>query len=486
MKHICIVGAGTAGSVLAVELLRRKACKITLIDIDSVAERFERERVLKVEIPQDSFIGKLQTVGYGFGGTSNLWHGVLTRLDDEDYDPLGEAGLNLREELRGCELSLERYFGNLGKLDFHPSINKHPLQKYFSLEQFWPKFYTVKFSPTRFRKELRSRFAQIGCEAVNLHQNSVAIQLHNSDGKITGVECSSQGRRFLVEADQYVVCAGALESPRLLMQSFDSTPLDNPLLGKGLMDHPSVVLGELQLPKQILYGHHGRSSLFLPNSQRIGFRIPRDLRRTEAMNHSLFFRPHLDNDVSAVRKNIRALIYRLPGTSIGHLFYNHSMLKAAMTLALEKAGIGYLSRKFLVSAQFEQTSYLGNEVSLRREMDSHGRRIPYVQNRINEIMYAEARHLSSLVSICTRGNASFQPFNFTCEDFEPGSHHSGTCRLGADPTQSVVNMDLRYHGLKNLYVCDASVIPKIGNANLTLTISALATRLASHLSVMAN
>ena len=34
---------------------------------------------------------------------------------------------------------------------------------------------------------------------------------------------------------------------------------------------------------------------------------------------------------------------------------------------------------------------------------------------------------------------------------------------------------------ENVYVCDASIIPKIGNANLSLTIGGFAIRLAQHL-----
>jgi len=50
-----------------------------------------------------------------------------------------------------------------------------------------------------------------------------------------------------------------------------------------------------------------------------------------------------------------------------------------------------------------------------------------------------------------------------------------------DPSLGVVNEDCRVHGIANLYVAGSSVSPTAGAANPTLTITALALRLADHL-----
>jgi choline dehydrogenase len=44
-------------------------------------------------------------------------------------------------------------------------------------------------------------------------------------------------------------------------------------------------------------------------------------------------------------------------------------------------------------------------------------------------------------------------------------HPVGTCRMGRDPAQSVVDPELRVHGLERLRVVDASVFPVITSAN---------------------
>jgi choline dehydrogenase-like flavoprotein len=59
-------------------------------------------------------------------------------------------------------------------------------------------------------------------------------------------------------------------------------------------------------------------------------------------------------------------------------------------------------------------------------------------------------------------------------------HHMGTTRMHVDATQGVVDSSSRVHGVDNLFVAGSSVFPTGGYANPTLTIVALAVRLADH------
>jgi choline dehydrogenase-like flavoprotein len=63
------------------------------------------------------------------------------------------------------------------------------------------------------------------------------------------------------------------------------------------------------------------------------------------------------------------------------------------------------------------------------------------------------------------------------------THVQGSCRMGDDPARSVVDRNGESHEVKHLFVGDASVIPRTLSVNPSLTIMALATRLADHLAV---
>jgi choline dehydrogenase-like flavoprotein len=61
------------------------------------------------------------------------------------------------------------------------------------------------------------------------------------------------------------------------------------------------------------------------------------------------------------------------------------------------------------------------------------------------------------------------------------AHQAGTCRFGADPATSVLDVNCKAHELDNLYVVDASFMPSIGAVNPALTVMANALRVGDHL-----
>jgi choline dehydrogenase-like flavoprotein len=64
---------------------------------------------------------------------------------------------------------------------------------------------------------------------------------------------------------------------------------------------------------------------------------------------------------------------------------------------------------------------------------------------------------------------------------EANHHHLGATRMHTDPRQGVVDPDCRVHSVDNLYVAGSSVFPTYGASNPTLTIIAMALRLADKL-----
>ena len=62
-----------------------------------------------------------------------------------------------------------------------------------------------------------------------------------------------------------------------------------------------------------------------------------------------------------------------------------------------------------------------------------------------------------------------------------GYHHMGTTRMADSPEHGVVDANCRVHGVANLYIAGSSVFTTGGASNPTLTLVALALRLADHL-----
>jgi choline dehydrogenase-like flavoprotein len=62
-----------------------------------------------------------------------------------------------------------------------------------------------------------------------------------------------------------------------------------------------------------------------------------------------------------------------------------------------------------------------------------------------------------------------------------GAHAMGACRMGTDPTTSVVNSHGQSHDIKNLFICDTSTFVTGAGVNPTLTAMAISNRAADYI-----
>lgn len=60
-------------------------------------------------------------------------------------------------------------------------------------------------------------------------------------------------------------------------------------------------------------------------------------------------------------------------------------------------------------------------------------------------------------------------------------HMMGGCRMGEDPSNSVVNSYGQSHDIDNLFICDASIFVTSGGGNPTNTVMAFALRTAEYI-----
>jgi len=117
-----------------------------------------------------------------------------------------------------------------------------------------------------------------------------------------------------------------------------------------------------------------------------------------------------------------------------------------------------------------------NRVTLADETDRHGipvARFSYSQcDNDKALLAAGAEKMAEIL------NAAGAQDTVTIERY---AHLVGGCRMGATPTDGVVDANLQMFAVPNLYVTDGSVLPTQGSANPALTIMALAARCADHL-----
>lgn len=66
------------------------------------------------------------------------------------------------------------------------------------------------------------------------------------------------------------------------------------------------------------------------------------------------------------------------------------------------------------------------------------------------------------------------------------AHLLGGCRMGSDPSDSVINADCRSHDIPNLWICDGSIYPTSAAVNPSLTIQAIAARTAARIRELAS
>ena len=144
-----------------------------------------------------------------------------------------------------------------------------------------------------------------------------------------------------------------------------------------------------------------------------------------------------------------------------------------------------------VDMQGEQSPNPASRVTLCDDVDALGMRRAVLDWQIDPLdssnLYKTAMELARSVGAAGLGRMVV--------NLEPGDelskiltcwHHMGTTRMHDDPRQGVVDRHCAVHGLANFYIAGSSVFPTGGRANPTITIVALAIRLADHLKLTVN
>ena len=330
------------------------------------------------------------------------------------------------------------------------------------------------------KKPLRTRRILKKLVSINMlkvFENAIAIKFNLNDcGDVISLHYQQNGIDKEIQSDIFVVCAGALETPRLIRTLGSRLTNEYPLL-----DHPQVLLGRIKYRKRVLFNLIGLSKPFIPNARRIGFVLDeRVYSLLDYRNISIFLRPDFEVDDTFKRSALKQVLYQPNLKNIfGYFRRTPGAWKVIAELVLEKFGLGFYTRRLAVYAQYEQTAKDSNYIKFNNDYkDDTGRCIPFVHapnSRFSKECYDNLRYILSQEII--NGSIEFIPY----EDLVPitGAHFSGTLPLGVEK-DNLIDPNLKVKNHENVYVCDASIFPFIGNVNLSLNITKFAVRLAKH------
>jgi choline dehydrogenase-like flavoprotein len=401
----------------------------------------------------------------------------------------------------------------LGPFDFHgslPETGRQPLSSpsgalVTRLDQLGPA--------TAFTRQPLSELSR--SDQVHVVSNASAVDLRSADRSDDGMATTSAltqgGLRFAIRSRVVVVAAGAIESARLLLNSTSEWPtglgnrFDN--VGRFFMDHPRLLLGVgpissggMSTPMD-LYEPHVVDGQLLFGKLKLSEAV---LRREELLNGNAQIFPHYLSipQLEAVRsarivmESIRRRIglKRFPRHFTFAARHSISMARYALIVRyLNRPDVpgpnsdrwtGVTARSFKLTYQPEQAPNRANRVTLSERRDKLGYRSALLHWRWSEIdlrsigrarqLFASELQAAGLGDLVELGNE-------IVPRAETAHHHLGTTRMHDSPREGVVDRDCRLHGSSSVYVAGGPVFPTGGYANPTLTVVALAIRLADEL-----
>jgi choline dehydrogenase-like flavoprotein len=500
---ICVVGAGPVGIVLARELSGGGA-RVAVIENGGLTAAARTQALLAGESVGYPYPRYSTSNTSAVGGNSHhwgdngdpYWHArPLDRIDFEKRAGIPRSGWPFdRDELAPYYARAEELFGvrpfELAGSDPDAAASLPIRPRRFVVRE-------LRHGRLPFDREVEQLGAAPDVDLILGGHVAEIVAAAGADDRVEGVRVVAEGgSHALVRARTVVLAAGGIGNTRLLLLGNDRHPNgignEHDLVGRFFMEHTAVRSGvifprERELLEHALMtvneidGHRSRAVL-APSD---------DLLRDEALPNvylHLEARPRAfaATGVRSVAELARVRNYepRIPGlaTRAARVAFD---LPSVVRTAL--AGrLGSADEVVVVRGQGEQVPDPDSRITLSPKTNAFG--IPHARLdwRVTDADLTVIRRAQAALGEELEAAGVGHLRSLLEERRAPAlvsghCHHLGTTRMHADPEQGVVDPDGRVHGTGNLFVAGGSVFPTVGAANPTLTIVALAMRLADHL-----
>ncbi len=347
---------------------------------------------------------------------------------------------------------------------------------------------------------------------VFLYANAIEIETDASGCRVQAVKLATlTGRTARAKAMVFVLAAGGIENPRLLLASNRTHPAglgnQNDLVGRYFMDHVQLSTGQVRLvnigkqdelydckfnhnnPAISAYGTRFAAQLMLSPDVQAREKLLNALVSLESIFHGEIS----EAGKALVRLKRRARQRKAPG----HSSTGRDLL-TLLAHPLHCAGFAasrYLRLRSLVcGARFhlliEPDPDPESRITLSEQRDKLGMNRVKVRWRLGSLVKRTADRTCFLIgqelSRAGVAEVSLDPAIGDSEwrdgfSDEGTWHHMGTTRMHDSPKLGVVDANCRVHGIENLYIGGSSVFPTASAIFPTITIVALALRLADHI-----
>ena len=522
---VCIVGGGAAGITLAIELAER-GTRVVLLEGGGLSPD---------PMTQELYVGEnlgltrerlSESRSRYLGGSTNCWGGWCRPLDDIDFETrpwIADSGWPITKAALAPYYRRSQAWLQLPELGYDLSDWREGIaQREASLlpiERTGLQNVLSQLSPpTRYGMQYRERLNGLPNLTVMLFANAARILTNETASSVTGIEVKTlNGNRFTVGAKCFTLASGGIENARLLLLSnqVQTVGLGNghDVVGRYYMDHPRVKSHLLRVSDakryRTLYDatlhriHTGRGAV----SRDIEIHLAptfEQQRLLELSNSRTYLVARYSNDLTKSFFALKALQRAISGRS--HFGYPRSrvfrdvmrqlptLLLNAPTTALTVADVRFNSIRtrndYSLETVFEPVPNRQSRVTLSANVDALGLKQAVVDWRLTDQDRDNFQRQTQLVldglsqmGVVQPSAGGRVPEAIWPDDVMGCWHHMGTTRMSEDPARGVVNADCRVHGLHNLYIAGSSVFPTVGSDSPTITIVALALRLADRISM---
>lgn len=529
---LCIVGAGAAGISMALEFAGT-SLEVLVLESGGIKPEKDTQALYAGTVADERLHSPLDTYRQRrYGGTTTIWGGrcmPLDAIDFEQRDFMPNSGWPIDRS------TLMPFYPKANRLceagDFAYSVSEafeQPMRP--MIEGFESPHFTTdtleRFScPTNFAARYGHRLRAAPNVRVLLHGNVTRIQLADSGERVASLDVLTlAGKTLKATAKQFVLAAGGLEVARLLLASRDvqagGVGNNRDVVGRYYMCHLAGTIGALRIRRPLGAVWNGydvsdegiycrRRIALTPDAQRqrrIGNFIAR-------LHHPRITEPEHRNAILSLLFLAKFLIpyeygKRLHGGERASLSMWLQHARNVMIGPFDAAGFAWHMLKDRTLAERKFPSIIIKPKANLFSLDFHAEQQPTPESRVvlmTEVdalgmprLRADWRYtavdvetVSSAIALLAEdlersgiGTLAYDPASIEFEMTRYGAyggHHIGTARMGRDLNYSVVNPDCGVHGISNLSIASAAVFPTSSQANPTLTVVALALRLASRL-----